>query len=151
MGGPRAPAAIAAARLVRERSESVPETQSRLLMVFAGVPEPVCNHPYMVEGIERYRLDLAWVEHKVALEYDGRWHDEPEQRRKDEARRAEMRAAGWVIIVIRAEHLYDEPDGVVRGGRGTAAARLSCGASPNFSAGSGPEARSPECGRQLGE
>jgi len=106
-------ASIAAARLVRERSESVPETQSRLLMVFAGVPEPVCNHPYLVEGIERYRLDLAWVEHKVALEYDGRWHDEPEQRRKDEARRAEMRAAGWVIIVIRAEHLYDEPDEVV--------------------------------------
>lgn len=107
-------AAIAAARLVRERSESVPETQSRLLVVLAGLPEPTCNHPYLVAGIERYRLDLAWVEHKVALEYDGRWHDEPEQRRKDEARRTEMRDAGWIIIVIRAEHLYDDPDGVVQ-------------------------------------
>src|SRR5690606_24033746 len=61
-------AAIAAARLVRERSESVPETHSRLLMVFAGVPEPVCNHPYLVDGVERFRLDLAWPEFKVALE-----------------------------------------------------------------------------------
>ena len=107
-------AATDAARLVRTRSESVPETQSRLLVVLAGLPEPVCNHPYLVGGIERYRLDLAWVEYKVALEYDGRWHDEPEQRRKDEARRKEMRDAGWIIIVIRAEHLYDDPDEVVR-------------------------------------
>ncbi|GAA4110259.1 DUF559 domain-containing protein [Knoellia locipacati] len=106
-------AAIAAARLVRERSESVPETQSRLLMVLAGLPEPACNHSYVVDGIERFRLDLAWVELKVALEYDGRWHDEPEQRAKDEARRAEMRANGWIIIVIRAPDLYDHPDTVV--------------------------------------
>ena len=106
-------AAIAAARLVRARSESIPETQSRLLMVFAGLPEPTCNHPYVVGGVERFRLDLAWVEHKVALEYDGRWHDEPEQREKDERRRAEMRAEGWIIIVIRAPELYDRPDTVV--------------------------------------
>lgn len=106
-------ASVAAARLVRERSESVPETQSRLLVVLAGLPEPVCNHPYVVGGAARFRLDLAWVEYKVALEYDGRWHDEPEQRAKDEARRAEMRAAGWIILVIRAEDLYDGPDEVV--------------------------------------
>lgn len=106
-------AAIAAARLVRARSESIPETQSRLLMVFAGLPEPTCNHPYVVGGVERFRLDLAWVEHKVALEYDGRWHDEPEQREKDERRRAEMRAEGWIISVIRAPDLYDCPDTVV--------------------------------------
>lgn len=106
--------AITAAGLVRAHSESVPETQSRLLVVLAGLPEPVCNHPYLVGGIERYRLDLAWVEYKVALEYDGRWHDDPGQRRKDKARRKEMRKNGWVIIVIRAEHLYDDPDLVVR-------------------------------------
>jgi hypothetical protein len=106
-------AATAAARLVRKRSESVPETQARLLMVFAGLPEPQCNHPFLVGGLERYRLDLAWPEFKVALEYDGRWHDAPEQRRKDEARREEMRKAGWIIIVIRADDLYDRPDEVV--------------------------------------
>lgn len=106
-------ASISAARLVRARSESVPESQTRLLVVLAGLPEPTCNHPYLVGGIERYRLDLAWPAFKVALEYDGRWHDEPEQRRRDEIRRKEMRDAGWIIIVIRAEHLYDDPDGVI--------------------------------------
>lgn len=106
-------AAIRAARLVRERSESIPETQSRLLVVLAGLPEPTCNYPYVVGGVERFRLDLAWVELKVALEYDGRWHDEPEQREKDDKRRAEMRADGWIIIVIRAPDLYDHPDTVV--------------------------------------
>lgn len=105
--------ATSAARLVRERSESVPETQSRLLMVLAGLPEPVCNHPFLVGGIERFRLDLAWVEAKVALEYDGRWHEDPEQHEKDERRRAEMRADGWIIIVIKAKDLYDEPERVV--------------------------------------
>lgn len=49
----------------------------------------------------------------MALEYDGRWHDEPEQRRRDKARRKEMRKNGWIISVIRAEDLYDDPDGVV--------------------------------------
>lgn len=107
-------ASITAARLVRARSESVPETQCRLLMVLAGLPEPQCNHPYLVDGVERFRLDLAWVGAKVALEYDGRWHDEPGQRVKDEARRKEMRAAGWIIIVIRAVDLYDHPEDVVR-------------------------------------
>ncbi|WP_353950883.1 DUF559 domain-containing protein [Knoellia sp. S7-12] len=91
----------------------MPETQSRLLMVLAGLPEPVCNHPYVVGGHERFRLDLAWVEPKVALEYDGRWHDEPEQRAKDEARRKEMREADWIIIVIRAPDLYDHPESIV--------------------------------------
>lgn len=106
-------AAVAAARMVRERSESVPETESRLLMVLAGLPEPVCNHPFVVDGVERFRLDLAWVACKVALEYDGRWHEEPEQRKKDARRRAEMRAAGWIIIVIRARDLYDAPESIV--------------------------------------
>lgn len=106
-------AAIAAARLVRARSESIPESQSRLLMVLAGIPEPECNWSYVVDGVERFRLDLAWAEVKVALEYDGRWHDDPAQRVKDEARRAELRAAGWIVIVIRADDLYDNPDGVV--------------------------------------
>lgn len=106
-------AAIAAARLVHRGSESEPETQSRLLMVLAGIPEPTCNWSYVVAGVERFRLDLAWVDVKVALEYDGRWHDTPEQQAKDEARRAELRAAGWIIIVIRAEDLYDTPDEVV--------------------------------------
>jgi very-short-patch-repair endonuclease len=49
----------------------------------------------------------------LAIEYDGRWHDSPEQRVLDEARRGELAARGWTVVVIRADDLYENPDGTL--------------------------------------
>lgn len=49
----------------------------------------------------------------LAIEYDGRWHDEPEQAAKDDLRRTWLRNHGWTVIVIKAEHLYENADLVV--------------------------------------
>jgi very-short-patch-repair endonuclease len=105
-GGRRA---RAAARLVRDRVDSLPESRLRMLLVLSGLQEPVVNHSVIVDGVERYRLDLAYVDQKVAIEYDGRWHERPEQRVKDEARRAELRAMGWVVLVVTADDLFGGP------------------------------------------
>ena len=104
-------AGIEAAALVRDRVESVPESHLRLLLVLAGLPEPHVNHSVRdAEGEELRRLDLAYPEVMVAVEYVGRWHDAPEQRVKDDERRAWLRSQGWEIVVVRAEGLYETPD-----------------------------------------
>ncbi|MDO5503484.1 MAG: DUF559 domain-containing protein, partial [Actinomycetia bacterium] len=97
-----------AASHVRDRVESVPESNLRMLLVLAGLPEPTVNFPILrPNGEERYRLDLAYPEIMLAIEYDGRWHDEPEQAAKDDLRRTWLRKHGWTVIVIKAEHLYE--------------------------------------------
>lgn len=100
-----------AAALVRDRAESVPESHLRLLLVLAGLPEPEVNYSIRnAVGDEVYRLDLAYPEIRVAVEYDGRWHHTDEQRAKDGRRRDVLRARGWTIFVVTAEGLYEEPE-----------------------------------------
>ena len=83
--------ALRAARLVRERVDSVPETALRLLMVLAGLPEPQVDiRIYDADGDLRYRIDLGFEQVRLAIEYDGRWHDMDEQREHDEARRTDL-------------------------------------------------------------
>lgn len=108
-------AGLRAAELVRDGVESAPETRLRLLMVLAGLPEPTINHiRYRADGTIRYRIELVYEEILLAIEYDGRWHDEEEQKAYDEARRATLADEGWTFIVLRAEDLYETPDQALR-------------------------------------
>lgn len=110
-GGQGSALTVRAAELVRDRVDSAAETRVRLLMVLAGLPEPVVNHPITRDdGSVEYRLDLAFPEGRIAIEYDGRWHDTPEQRVLDEARRLDLAHRGWTVIVLRSEDLYETPE-----------------------------------------
>ncbi|MEO7070349.1 MAG: DUF559 domain-containing protein [Nostocoides sp.] len=104
-------AAREAAEYVRKRVDSNPESRLRMLVVLGGLPEPVVNHEIRwPDGTLRFKLDLASPEIKLAIEYDGRWHDRPEHALRDEQRRAQLRVEGWTFIIVRAEGLYDDPD-----------------------------------------
>ena len=47
-------------------------------------------------------MDLAWPKHRVAVEYDGEWHElTEEQRAADRMRRRWLRDHGWTVIVVR--------------------------------------------------
>ncbi len=97
--------------LARPRVDSAAETRVRLLMVLAGLPEPVVDHHITrPDGTVEYRLDLSFPEVRLAIEYDGRWHDTAEQRALDEARRADLGSRGWTFVVLHAEDLYETPD-----------------------------------------
>lgn len=100
-----------AASYVRSRVDSLPESHLRMLIVLAGLPEPVVNYPILrSDGSERYRLDLAYPELRLAVEYDGRWHDDPAQVAKDQRRRAWLHANGWTVIVLKARDVYETAD-----------------------------------------
>ncbi len=104
--------ALRAARLVRERVDSVPETALRLLMVLAGLPEPQVDiRIYDADGNLRYRIDLGFEQVRLAIEYDGRWHDTDEQREHDEARRTDLSTDDdWTFVIVRAEDLYEKTE-----------------------------------------
>ncbi len=101
-----------AAELVRTGVDSPPETRLRLLMVLAGLPEPVVDHQIRdARDHLRYRLDLALPEVKLAIEYDGRRFHEPTERRSpDLIRREDLEGEDWTFVVVVAEDLFDEPD-----------------------------------------
>jgi very-short-patch-repair endonuclease len=88
------------------------ETRTRLLLVAGGLPRPIAQHVVRdSDGRFVARLDLAYPDQRVAVEYDGAWHWQ--QRRADDRRRDRLRALGWVVLVVSAEDVFRQPEAVV--------------------------------------
>lgn len=100
-----------AASLVRERVDSPMETRLRLLLVLAGLPEPVINLTLRTdEGETVCRLDLSYPQWKLAVEYDGRQHAESTaQWTKDLSRREWLDGRGWRVVVVTSTDVYRTP------------------------------------------
>lgn len=99
-----------AAALVRERVDSPMETRLRLLLVFAGFPEPMVNPT--IAG--RYRADLCWPELRFVLEYDGRQHREDlDQWDSDIERNAWFERHGWLLLHVVARDVFQRPDSLL--------------------------------------
>lgn len=98
--------------LADERAESPPESVLRVLLRSAGlVPVP----QYVVreaEGRFVARVDLAFPECRVAVEYDGAWHGRPGELARDRRRHNALVAAGWTVVHVTAADMH-EPDRVV--------------------------------------
>ncbi len=92
--------------LVRTRSWSRKETETRLVLMAAGLPEPSLNWPVVVEGRVVALIDVAYPEREVGFEYAGEQHlTDPRQWARD-IRRYEMLAdLGWRIIRVTASDL----------------------------------------------
>lgn len=91
-----------------ERSWSPGESIMRLLVTFAGFPEPELNLPVRERRSARWRyLDLAWPGADCVLEYDGDSHRTTKQQwREDERRRDEITSLGWTIIRANGADLW---------------------------------------------
>ncbi|MDI2030016.1 DUF559 domain-containing protein [Saccharopolyspora sp. TS4A08] len=98
--------------LLDERAESVPESVLRVKFALRGL-RPVPQLEIPGEFGQQLRGDLGFPEAKVVVEYEGRWHADPEQFRRDERRRAWLRANGWLVIVVTAEDLATSADQLV--------------------------------------
>lgn len=88
-------------------AESPQETRLRLLVQRSGLPAPVAQFRVWDGGRHVARVDFAWPEHRVALEYDGLWHAEPGQFAKDRRRLNQLTAAGWRVIFVTAADLWN--------------------------------------------
>ena len=113
---PAAAAARRAARYVRPRVDSPMETRLRMLLVLAGLPEPMVNITVAdLNGQPLRRYDLCWPEVKVIVEYDGRPHIEREDTwESDLDRREAIDDDEWRILVVVANGSRAESARVVR-------------------------------------
>ncbi len=93
--------------LVDARAESPPESVLRVRVIRAGLPPPVAQLEIWHDGSFVARVDLGWLEAKVALEYDGAWHAAPGQLARDRRRLNALTQAGWTVIFVTAADLHD--------------------------------------------
>ncbi len=87
-----------------ERSESPMESEARLAILDGGLAPPVLQHEVTDADGRTWRLDFAWPDQRVAVEYDGfDWHSEPEQLRRDRQKRAALNELGWTLVSVVAD------------------------------------------------
>jgi hypothetical protein len=101
----------AAAQLIDPRAESLPESRTRVILHVAGL-DVVPQYEIRYNGAFVARADLAIIEAKVAIEYDGAWHALREQLRGDRERLNRLTRAGWLVVHITADMLH-EPHRIV--------------------------------------
>lgn len=104
-----------ALELIRVGADSAPETLMRLALVDAGLPEPVLNHVVRdFRGMPSLWPDAAYPQWRIAIQYDGRHHAEPEQHLRDMERHDRTMALGWLEVRVGKQHLEGERPAVVR-------------------------------------
>lgn len=95
--------------LVRERVESPMETRVRLLLLWAGFPEPEINMA-LAHATGHFRPDLCWPDLRLVIEYDGKHHrDNRSQWDQDIARREWFQAQGWRVLTLIARDVFQGP------------------------------------------
>jgi very-short-patch-repair endonuclease len=100
--------ARAALELLDARSESPAESRLRVILMLAGLPRPRVNYEtVLTETGQAVRLDLAYPEVKFLIEYQGDYHRERGQWRKDMTRRSRLEAQGWYVMELNADDLKD--------------------------------------------
>ena len=95
-------------------AESPQETRLRLLLVRGGLPTPVAQFVVRDGGRFVARVDLAWPDRRLAVEYDGVWHGERGQFARDRDRLNRLLAAGWRVVFVTARDLHRPQELVAR-------------------------------------
>lgn len=91
--------------LMDPAAESAPESRLRVRIVMAGLPIPTAQYEVTRDGTFLARVDLAWPELKIAVEYDGRWHASASQLERDRRRLNRLLGADWLVFHVTADHM----------------------------------------------
>ena len=91
--------------LVDGRSQSPPESWVRVACALGGLPAPVPQFDVVEDGVWLARVDLAWPEARVLVEYEGEYHFDGVQIARDDVRLRPLIAAGWTVIRLAAHDL----------------------------------------------
>ena len=100
-----------ALKLMRENTDSFPETLLRLMLMQYGLPCPQVNYCLELPDMgstrdERLFLDLAYSQARVAIEYDGRQH--AWQWDRDQRRLKAIGDAHWLHVPVTNNDLRSE-------------------------------------------
>ncbi|WP_353114163.1 hypothetical protein [Microbacterium sp.] len=105
--------------LARPHVESPKETETRMLLLAHGLPEPEVQHEVRSRDGLIARVDLAYPSLRIAIEYEGDGHRTgKEQWRADIRRQRDLEDLGWTVIRITELDLRDGGASVVARLRG---------------------------------
>lgn len=99
-----------AVQLIRVGADSPKETQFRLALLRAGLPEPQLQYPLNDLQPGARPADAAYPDYRVAIQYDGASHFSPDQARADQRRDNQAIAAGWAVLRF---NVTDDREGFV--------------------------------------
>jgi len=80
----------------------------RVRLVLGGLPKPVAQGEVRVASGLILHPDLAWHEWRVAVEYDGHWHADPDQLHRDRRRLNQLVIAGWTVLHVTSRRLQND-------------------------------------------
>jgi len=90
--------------LADARAESPMESEARLRMLDGGLPTPELQYKIVDRNFQPWRVDFAWPERRLAVEYDGfDWHSSPEALQQDRRKRAALQEVGWTVLSVTAD------------------------------------------------
>lgn len=96
-----------AVQLLDAHAESPMESRTRLILVRSALPPFVPNFPVSTPA-GHYRLDFACSAYRIYIEYQGAYHFDIDQQRRDLTRRSRLDAIDWRGIEITVRDL-DNP------------------------------------------
>lgn len=95
-------------------AESPMESELRLIILDAGLPTPRLQYELLDGNGELRRLDLAWPEYRLAVEYDGvPWHSGADALRRDRVRHVALQDVHWTAIPVMFDDVRFRPAGIV--------------------------------------
>jgi hypothetical protein len=89
------------------RAESPPESRLRVVLALAGMPAVPQHTVRDASGEFVARVDLAYPDCRIAIEYDGAWHGEKGQLSRDRRRHNRLVGAGWTVLYVTAADMHD--------------------------------------------
>jgi hypothetical protein len=111
---PRVDRLAALLDLAEPRAESPMETRLRLILADAGVRPAVAQFAvFDIRNELLARVDLAWPDLRLAVEYDGDQHRERDQFQRDAERLNALHLAGWTVLRFTAVDVLRRPDRTV--------------------------------------
>jgi very-short-patch-repair endonuclease len=85
-----------------------------MVLIAGGLPRPVCQYEvFDANGEFVARLDLAYPDRKLAIEYEGDHHRERSAFQRDLRRMNRLRTLGWTVLRFGAADIYREPVRVI--------------------------------------
>ncbi|MDP9794690.1 hypothetical protein J2S43_003202 [Catenuloplanes nepalensis] len=92
-------------------AESPMETLLRLLITDAGLPRPAAQYDVTTaDGRWLARVDLAYPDLRIAIEYDGDHHRARDTHRHDIVRERRLKGDGWLVLRFMADDVHRTPD-----------------------------------------
>jgi G:T-mismatch repair DNA endonuclease (very short patch repair protein) len=93
------------AALADGTAESPQETRLRLLLGRSGLPAPIAQFRVFDDEGFVGRVDFAYPDLKIAIEYDGLWHGERKAFLSDRERLNRLASAGWTVLHVTVDDM----------------------------------------------